>query len=595
MERCVQQLFSCLSLYLLLSCDAYGTSSAAGDLKTSWYSARIADPAVSVQDRLQAYDSLIKWNDIKRKDSLAAMLRIDKSLLLDRMGRYAAALLEKQAALAKMDSLADAKGLHFPRREQCLFDMARMAVNTGLYEQGTSYLYGILSEEGVEASMLVRAYSLLSCIYINLDKPLLAERCLHAARTCLDSLPRQVDSLAVFDFLNNAAALQYYKKNYDSALVLMARAGQAAEYCGIKAAMTYCYNMSNIHLDLGNLDLAKQYLFKVLDFRDDNAEPSYMYALAAQNVAYIFFLEKDYVSALHYYDMALGLAREISAKKIMSACLLEVSEVYHELGDCQKAWAMQRRGYELHDSVFNVSMVEEILIQNNNFVSQKRELEKQLMEQELKVATLELRNKRILLSVLIGILACLVVLLFFSLHKMMRQEKNIRSAHEEMENSTRQLGKNIEDTNRKMLSNSLRLAYSEDLLSRLKAGVKRLKALNTNTACKEVIDELALALNEYKTGANWDEFECYFERVTPAFFQTLSVQYPDLTRNEQRVCALLWLGLNVKEIANLTFRSYRTVETVVHSIRKKMGIPLSEKTRNFLLQIGGEPESVDIT
>ena len=121
---------------------------------------------------------------------------------------------------------------------------------------------------------------------------------------------------------------------------------------------------------------------------------------------------------------------------------------------------------------------------------------------------------------------------------MMRQEKNIRSAHEEMENSTRQLGKNIEDTNRKMLSNSLRLAYSEDLLSRLKAGVKRLKALNTNTACKEVIDELALALNEYKTGANWDEFECYFERVTPAFFQTLSVQYPDLTRNEQRVCAL---------------------------------------------------------
>ena len=64
-----------------------------------------------------------------------------------------------------------------------------------------------------------------------------------------------------------------------------------------------------------------------------------------------------------------------------------------------------------------------------------------------------------------------------------------------------------------------------------------------------------LSLNAYKTGANWDEFECYFERVTPAFFQTLSVQYPDLTRNEQRVCALLWLGLNVKEIANLTFRS----------------------------------------
>lgn len=567
----------------------------AGDLKGSWYSARIADPAVSVQDRLQAYDSLIRIEKCQGKDSVTAMLHLEKSLLLDRMGRYAAALLEKQAALVLMDSLVDVSGMCFPRREQCLYDMARMAVNTGLYEQGTAYLYGILSEDGAGASLLVRAYSLLGCVYINLDKPLLAENCLLAAKTRLDSLPRRVDNIAVFDFLNNSAALQYYKKNYDSALILMSLSGEVAESCGIYAIMTYCYNMSNIHLDLGNLDLAKRYLFEVLGFKDERAEPSYMYALAAQNVAYIFFLEKDYASALRYYDMALELAREVSAQKIVSACLLEVSEVYHELGDYQKAWATQRRGYELHDSVFNAGMVEEILIQNNNFVSQKRELEKQLMEQELKVATLELRNKRILLSVLIGILACLVVLLFFSLHKMMRQEKNIRSAHEEMENSTRQLGKNIEDTNRKMLSNSLRLAYSEDLLSRLKAGVKRLKALNTNTACKEVIDELALALNEYKTGANWDEFECYFERVTPAFFQTLSVQYPDLTRNEQRVCALLWLGLNVKEIANLTFRSYRTVETVVHSIRKKMGIPLSEKTRNFLLRIGGEPESVDIT
>ena len=140
MERCVQQLFSCLSLYLLLSCDAYGTSSAAGDLKTSWYSARIADPAVSVQDRLQAYDSLIHIEDLSGNDSMVVELLIEKSNILDKKGSYTESLLCKQRALVLMDSLQETSHTRFAIRYQSLFDMARMAINTGFYEQASTCL-----------------------------------------------------------------------------------------------------------------------------------------------------------------------------------------------------------------------------------------------------------------------------------------------------------------------------------------------------------------------------------------------------------------------------------------------------------------------
>ena len=56
------------------------------------------------------------------------------------------------------------------------------------------------------------------------------------------------------------------------------------------------------------------------------------------------------------------------------------------------------------------------------------------------------------------------------------------------------------------------------------------------------------------------------------FFEKLSLNFPNLTQNELRLCALLKMNLNTKEIANLTFKNAQSVKVARSRLRKKLGL-----------------------
>lgn len=70
----------------------------------------------------------------------------------------------------------------------------------------------------------------------------------------------------------------------------------------------------------------------------------------------------------------------------------------------------------------------------------------------------------------------------------------------------------------------------------------------------------------------WKMFRTYFEAVNQSFFDRLYRLAPTLTNAETRMCAFILVNLTTKEIAILTNRSVRTVETIKHNLRKKLSI-----------------------
>lgn len=70
----------------------------------------------------------------------------------------------------------------------------------------------------------------------------------------------------------------------------------------------------------------------------------------------------------------------------------------------------------------------------------------------------------------------------------------------------------------------------------------------------------------------WKMFRTYFEAVNQSFFDRLYRLAPTLTNAEIRMCAFILVNLTTKEIAILTNRSVRTVETIKHNLRKKLSI-----------------------
>lgn len=76
-----------------------------------------------------------------------------------------------------------------------------------------------------------------------------------------------------------------------------------------------------------------------------------------------------------------------------------------------------------------------------------------------------------------------------------------------------------------------------------------------------------------------------FDALYPDFSEKLLALSPDLNDTELRLCIFMALGQSTKDVAVLTRRSVRTIETSIYHLRKKLGIPAEEKTPDFLKKL----------
>lgn len=68
----------------------------------------------------------------------------------------------------------------------------------------------------------------------------------------------------------------------------------------------------------------------------------------------------------------------------------------------------------------------------------------------------------------------------------------------------------------------------------------------------------------------WDEFEIRFQQIHQDFYTKLNERVPNLTTNEKRLCAFLYLNMTTKEISAITFQSIKSIEVARTRLRRKM-------------------------
>lgn len=86
---------------------------------------------------------------------------------------------------------------------------------------------------------------------------------------------------------------------------------------------------------------------------------------------------------------------------------------------------------------------------------------------------------------------------------------------------------------------------------------------------------------------SWEVFRHNFEGVHSGFFRILKERHPSLTTGELRMCAYVVMQLSSKEIANLTGRTIRSVESMRYRIHKKLEISGKDSLADYLLTITG--------
>lgn len=87
------------------------------------------------------------------------------------------------------------------------------------------------------------------------------------------------------------------------------------------------------------------------------------------------------------------------------------------------------------------------------------------------------------------------------------------------------------------------------------------------------LDRIRKAIRELSEEQHlWKVFSSYFEEVNQDFFNRIYKINPAISTSEARMCAYMLMKLTTKEIAALTNRSVRTVESTKYNLRKKLRI-----------------------
>lgn len=343
-------------------------------------------------------------------------------------------------------------------------------------------------------------------------------------------------------------------------------------------------NLGEIYFLLNEYKLAETYLRNVTDTAKYQQFPNVLsecYTILSK----LKHRLKDYSSAEKYAWKALEMAEKTSLQILKVDALFELANSLEATGNYKEASKSLRMHLAIKDSINRISNSNEVHRLQSKFDLDKVINEKNQIENQLTIKKLESSRKNFLL---IASLLLIVLLgwLTFTLIKKYRFEKNVNETLEQQQGLIReqeliiqkekeaQLQMELEHKNRELITRAVTLTKIQEEKIFLTNNLQNiyLKLCDSDTEISTLIyKQIRYLKNSIETDP-WEDFRVYFENVYTEFYNNLSKSHPDLSQNERKLCALLKLNLNTKEIAAINSREVRRIESARNRLRKKLGL-----------------------
>ncbi len=144
----------------------------------------------------------------------------------------------------------------------------------------------------------------------------------------------------------------------------------------------------------------------------------------------------------------------------------------------------------------------------------------------------------------------------------------------------------IEFKNKELALATMHLVQKGELLHSIKSSVQlMIDKSNNNDARKELQSLINLLSFDEKLDEDWAQFAYHFDKVHVDFLNRLRSTYPQLTPNDEKLCAYLRMNLNIKETAQMLNISIRGVEASRYRLRKKLNLANEANLAEFMMSI----------
>jgi tetratricopeptide (TPR) repeat protein len=379
-------------------------------------------------------------------------------------------------------------------------------------------------------------------------------------------------------------AIDYFQR----ALVI---AREVDEKSAISAALN---NLSSAFGVLKDSVKETSYLREAIEINKEIGQ-WYFLSINYLNRGLIFKKAAMYDSAMFYYQMAADLAEALEDNELLLDIKCYMGRVQYSLEDLENLRLIASEVFEKSE-LFGLKkkqycaaqMLELVYRRNNDFeeaykyakiassindslrlVNNDNELERLELQSDLARHEQELSMqgaRRNYIYIIAGIV--LISLLGFVSSLFLRHR--LRAQIHYLERN--KFKSELEFKNKEFTIQAMSLMKKNELLRDLSQEIMEIEKDVSDDKAKSALKRVSSELIKVIETQIAEEFELRFKEIHSDFYQNLIKISPDITPNEQKLCAFLRLHMTTKEISILTGQSIKSIEQARYRLRKKLNI-----------------------
>lgn len=470
-----------------------------------------------------------------------------------------------------------------------------------------------LLEKGTDSVLIGYAYTTVVKMYVIQNLPIIGTELALRGLTYIPkdtaSLMYPKDARVIRQMLKRSLMEFYASRNYKKAKALaLEQLHENNEDPSIYEILTFAFHQ--LHQE----DSAKWAAEK--QFQLYQTDKNYQTAFGAFNLAMSFKHTKQTERAIAYFQLAQHKADSLNIKMLKPACLINLGNVYLQIGDSKKAAVyynsllemlppQQKRinSYKVLDSLTVLRLKEGNSAQGLTYFYQSKQLVDSLhkMEQDFIWADMNIRyetsekEKRIhqleldkqakqLQILMIAFLLFVLLSAGAWLYFRYRQKQILLESSKEL----LEVRHNLQE--QEINANKAQLAGFQESITNKNALIDEMQAqmnelmLNSTCITQSEAERNREKLNELKilTDKDWRIYLAHFEKAYPGYIAKVEQHFPNLTKGELRFFLVVYLDFSKDEIATFLGVSLGSVNKNQYRLKKKLGLGEDSNLKEFI-------------
>jgi len=300
--------------------------------------------------------------------------------------------------------------------------------------------------------------------------------------------------------------------------------------------------------------------------------------------------------AVHEVNKGLQLAKENNLKKYELFAYEELKELKKQQSKPKEAYFFYDKYIVLRDSLFNLEKSKQIAyLEFENEIEKRDKALLSFKQQEEKDDIIQFIL--ILSIILISIGGCFIYIISKQRSKKNTQlaiktKELLESAHEltqkELENSElkqKELKQQLDFKNKELSSYTLNFIKKNEIVQNIQRTIQQIKKSPSVEKTKLIADLNKIVRKNISIDKDWEDFSRFFEDAHQGFYTQLKSKHPELSSNDLKICSLIRLNLNIKEMAGILGISPDSARTARYRLRKKLKLTPEQEILSYLIDL----------